>query len=156
MFETLRHLIADLTDGGGARTFEDDDYRLAAAALLVHTAIIDGDFNDAERAKLHDRLKQCFKLDDKAAAALIERATVAEQEAVDVYHFTSLINRALDDEGRRRLVETMWEIVYADHRADDYEDNLMWRVADLLHVPSRDRIELRRRVAEKYDRDHKS
>jgi uncharacterized tellurite resistance protein B-like protein len=149
MFATLRNLVADLMDEGSAHAFENTDYRLAAAALLVRAAIIDGHFDDDERAKLHERLKSRFALDDAGAAALIAEAAVAEQQAVDLYGFTSLLDRALDDEGRRHLVEMMWEIVYADNRVSEFEDNLLWRVADLLHVPSRDRIELRRRVVEK-------
>ena len=147
MFATLRSLVTDLMDGGSPHALEDHDYRLAAAALLTRVATIDGDFGEAERAKLHERLKSRFALDDAGATALLEQASTAEQEAVDLYRFTSLLNRALDDEGRRHLVEMMWEIVYADHRVSEFEDNLLWRVADLLHVPSRDRIELRRRIA---------
>ena len=41
----------------------------------------------------------------------------------------------------------MWQIVYADHQVTEFEDNLIWRAADLLGVSSRERIELRRRVA---------
>jgi uncharacterized tellurite resistance protein B-like protein len=92
-------------------------------------------------------LKSRFTLDDAATGELIEAATRAEHEAVDLYHFTSLINRALDEEGRRGIVEMMWEIVFADGRVSEFEDNLMWRAADLLGVSSRERIELRRRIA---------
>ena len=74
-------------------------------------------------------------------------ATEAEHEAIDLYHFTSLINRSLDEDGRRRIVEMMWEIVYADGRVTEFEDNLIWRAADLLGISSRERIELRQRVA---------
>jgi uncharacterized tellurite resistance protein B-like protein len=41
----------------------------------------------------------------------------------------------------------LWEIVYADGKANELEDNLLWRAADLLHVPTRDRVLLRQRVA---------
>jgi uncharacterized tellurite resistance protein B-like protein len=41
----------------------------------------------------------------------------------------------------------MWEIAYADGRVDDFESNLIWRVADLLGISSRERIELGQRVA---------
>jgi uncharacterized tellurite resistance protein B-like protein len=41
----------------------------------------------------------------------------------------------------------MWEIIYADGRLNEFEDNLVWRAADLLHVSSRDRVEIRRRIA---------
>jgi len=78
----------------------------------------------------------------------IDLGTRAEHEAVDLYHFTSLINRTLDEPGRLGVVEMMWEIVLADGRVTEFEDNLMWRAADLLGVSSRDRIALRRRVAD--------
>jgi len=71
----------------------------------------------------------------------------ADNEAVDLYHFTSLINRTLDEKGRLAIVEMMWEVVFADGSINEFEDNLMWRTADLLGVSSRDRIALRRRVA---------
>jgi uncharacterized tellurite resistance protein B-like protein len=58
---------------------------------------------------------------------LIDKATAAEHEAVDLYHFTSLLNRTLDEEGRAKIIEMMWEIVYADGKRDELEDNLLWR-----------------------------
>ena len=147
MFAALRNLIAELSQGEQRREFEENDYRLAAAALLVHAAMIDGGISDAERIKLSSRLRRRFDLDEAAAETLIEQATDAEREAVDLYRFTSLLTRSLDDAGRRHIVELMWEVVFADGRVSEFEDNLLWRVADLLHVASRDRIELRRQVA---------
>jgi uncharacterized tellurite resistance protein B-like protein len=148
MLESLKKLVADLTgDTTPAQRFADNDYRVAAAALLVHAAAIDGDMSAAESEKLRAVLKACFALDDTATTALIDAATAAEHEAVDLYHFTSSLNRSLDDAGRRRIVEMMWEIIYADGRLNEFEDNLVWRAADLLNVPSRDRVEIRQRVA---------
>ena len=92
-------------------------------------------------------IKRRFELDEAATDELVAEATAAEHEAVDLYHFTSLINRSLDEAGRRRVVEMMWEIVYADGRVTEFEDNLIWRAADLLGVSSRERIELRQQVA---------
>ncbi len=150
MFETFRHFVTDFVDGGKHPSqFAEDDYRLAAAALLVHTAAIDGEVTQRERDRLRAVIKQRFNLDDAATAELIEKATAAEHEAVDLYHFTHLLNRALDEEGRAQIIEMMWEIVYADGRRDELEDNLLWRAADLLGVSPRERIELRRRIAVK-------
>src|SRR5262245_15097569 len=148
MLDILKNFLSDLT--GGAKhpaRFADNDYRLAAAALLVHAATIDGDMSTAERDKLQAVLKHCFDLDDADTVELIDEATAAEQEAVDLYHFTSSLNHKLDDDGRRRIVEMMWEVIYADGRLNEFEDNLVWRAADLLNVSSRDRVEIRRRVA---------
>jgi len=148
MLDTIKTFLAELTGGAKQQErFVDNDYRIAAAALLIHAATIDGEMRAVEREKLMTVLKQCFSLDDSATAELVDAATAAEQEAVDLYHFTSTINHRLDDDGRRRIVEMMWEIIYADGQLNEVEDNLVWRAADLLNVPSRDRIAIRRRVA---------
>jgi uncharacterized tellurite resistance protein B-like protein len=59
--------------------------------------------------------------------------------------------RTLDEAGRLRVVEMLWEMVYADGTVTEFEQNVMWRVADLLAVSSRDRIALRERVAAAQD-----
>ena len=148
MFESFRKFLADVSQGGKHPAhFEPNDYRLAAAALLVHAAEIDGNISDVERTTLHQVIKRHFDLDETQTDTLLAEATQAEQEAVDLYHFTRLLNRALDEDGRRRMVEMMWEIVYADGRVTEFESNLIWRAADLLGISSRERIELGRRVA---------
>jgi uncharacterized tellurite resistance protein B-like protein len=147
MFETFKSFISDFVDGEKHPSqFADNDYRLAAAALLVHAAAIDGEMSQPERDKLYSVIKQRFGLSDQAADELIAKATAAEQESVDLYHFTSLLNRSLDEPGRARVIEMMWEIVFADGQRDELEDNLLWRAADLLGVSPRERIELRRRI----------
>jgi uncharacterized tellurite resistance protein B-like protein len=148
MFDSFRKFLSEVSEGDKHPAhFAHDDYRLAAAALLVHAAAIDGDLTDAERDKLHAVIRQQFELDGAMTDELVAEATEAEHEAIDLYHFTSLINRSLDEEGRRRVVEMMWEIAYADGDVDEFERNLIWRAADLLGVSSRERIELGQRVA---------
>jgi uncharacterized tellurite resistance protein B-like protein len=152
MFQAFREFVSELTGGDKHPSqFEENDYRLAAAALLVHAAAIDGNVSDMEREKLHTVIKRRFALDDLATDALLAKATEAEQESIDLYHFTSLLNRSLDEDGRKRIVEMMWEIAYADRHVSEFEDNLIWRAADLLGVSSRERIELRHRVADGED-----
>jgi uncharacterized tellurite resistance protein B-like protein len=146
MLSVLKKLFSDMAEESAPK-FADDDYRLAAAALLIHITAVDGRISDVERRKLHALLQSRFALADDEANELIEAAVAADQNAIDMYQFTSLLNRRLDDEGRRRIVEMMWQIVYADGRLNEFEDNVVWRAADLLHVSSRDRVALRRQVA---------
>jgi len=154
MFESLRNFVAEFVEGDKHPSeFADNDYRLAAVALLVHAAGIDGDVSQRERDKLHTVVKRRFDLDDKLADELIDRATAAEHEAVDLYHFTKLLTRVLDEEGRAKIIEMMWKIVYADGERDELEDNLLWRAADLMGVSPRERIELRQRIAKESDEE---
>jgi uncharacterized tellurite resistance protein B-like protein len=148
MLAEIRHFFAELTgDAKPQERFADGDYRLAAAALLVHVATLDGELTDEARAKLHAILESRFDLDRAATDELIAAALAAEREAVDFYHFTSLLMRTLNEAGRLRVIEMMWEMVYADGRVSEFEDNVMWRVADLLGVSPNERIALRERVA---------
>jgi uncharacterized tellurite resistance protein B-like protein len=148
MFESFKKLIGELGDGGKHPSrFDDRDYRLAAAALLVHAAGIDGNISQVERDKVHAVIKQRFNLDDAAAEELVAEATEAEQEAIDLYKFTAQLNRSLDEAGRARIVEMMWQIVFVDGAVTEFEDNLIWRAADLLGISRDERIALRERVA---------
>ena len=151
MLDGLRQFIADIVspDAQADRAFDDNDYRLAATALLVHVVSIDGEPSANEKRKLHSLIESRFGLDPGTADKLIASATLIEGEAVDLFHFTSIIMRQVNEEGRLRIVEMMWELVYADGQVSEFEDNVVWRAADLLGVSSRDRIDLKRRVAEK-------
>jgi len=149
MFETLRQFIADVVspDATDTRTFDETGAKLAATALLIHVISLDGAPSRAEIQKLHALIEQRFALDPGTADRLIAAATLEEGQAVDLYHFTSVIMRSVDEAGRLRLVEMMWELVYIDGRATEFEDNVVWRAADLLGISQQDRIALRRRVS---------
>jgi uncharacterized tellurite resistance protein B-like protein len=148
MLQAFKQFLSDLASGEKEQDrFEDVDYRLAAAALLVHATTIDGAMSDLERDRLKAIVKERFNLDEDATKELIAEATDAEHEAVDLYRFTSLLNRQLDEKGRLQVVEMLWQIAYADGRVTEFEDNLIWRAADLLHVSNRARVELRALVA---------
>ncbi|MFC7052332.1 TerB family tellurite resistance protein [Hansschlegelia quercus] len=147
MFDALRHFLGDLAGVGEADHFAVDDYRVAAAALLVSIVNIDGVVEESERAALHDVLKTRFGLDERQTAELIEAGRNREAEAVDIYAYTSVLKRSLDAAGRAEMVEMMWEIVFADGAAHELEDNVVWRAAELLGVSTRERVDLKRRIA---------
>ena len=147
MFEAFRKFIGEFGEGDHVPAFAENDVRLAAAALLVHVAGIDGAIKDTEQAKLHAVLKQHFDLDDATTDQLVAQATAAEHESVDFYRFTSRLTHALDEVTRARIVEMMWQIVFADGAKTEFEDNLVWRASDLLGISQNERIALRDRVA---------
>jgi len=151
MFDGLRQFISDIvsSDADRDRAFDDTGYRLAATALLIHVVSLDGEPTAIEKRKLHSLIETRFGLDPGTADRLITSATRVEGEAVDLYHFTSVIMRSVNEEGRLRIVEMMWEMVYADGQVTEFEDNVVWRAADLLGISSRDRIDLKHRVADR-------
>jgi uncharacterized tellurite resistance protein B-like protein len=149
MFDSLRQFLEEITGSEPAeRDFGTEDLRLAAAALLVHVAEIDGFFDRQERSALLLLLQQRFDLDAEAAHRLLVEAQKSDHEAVDLYGFTSILQQKMELAERRRLIEMMWTIAYADGELQEFEENVIWRVSELLGVPARDRIALRRKIRE--------
>ena len=144
MLKTIRRFVADLTREAAPEFVADADLRLAAAALLYHVVAADGVVTARERDMLRAALRDQYDLDKDAADDLFDRAQKADVEAVDFYGFTSTLKQKLDDAGRRRVVELMWRMVFADGRVEELEDNVVWRVAELLGVPARDRVLLKK------------
>ena len=115
MFRSIGEFIGEIA--GGSRqpqAFGETDLRLAAAALLVHVVTLDQNFDAAEHAKLRDVLAYRFDLGIEEAEKLVQAALRADKEAVDLYRFTSVLNHHLDEEGRTRIVQMMFEVAYAD------------------------------------------
>ena len=148
MLDEIKQLFAELHVGGKHSShFDADDCRVACAALLVHVATLEHDLAGPARRKLAALLGARFALTDVLTDELIEAAVAADREAVDLYHFTHLLMRTVDEKGRLRVVEMMWEMAFADGAISEFEDNMMSRVADLLAVPPKDRIALRQQAA---------
>lgn len=146
MLAALKQLFDRLTDDGNAVNLEEDEVRLAVAALLYHVVAVDGVVSPTEAAMLANLLKDRFDLDPQATRSLVEAAATADEEAVDLFHFTSLLKQRLDDSDRARIIEMMWRLVFADGGMHEFEENVVWRVSELLAVPSQVRIRLKQAV----------
>lgn len=146
MLKVFRNFIAEWTGEAPARQFVEDDHRLAAAALLYHVVAIDGDVAESERARLRELLQARYGLDDAATDTLVRAAAQADDEAIDLYRFTSVLKTRLDEVDREHIIAMMWDLVYADGRLTEFEDNAIWRVADLLGVSGRARLRLKKIV----------
>lgn len=143
MFEGLRSFVAELLGGEGQRPFAENDYRMAATAILVHIADADGVFDANERRRMRDLVAQWFSLSEADAESLVGQASLSEAEAVDLDRFAQVLRRALDTEGRIKLVEVMWDLAHADGAALEVEDSIVWRVARMLDVSEGDLARVR-------------
>lgn len=144
MFDALRRFVSEIVgDEPASATTREEQAHVAVAALLAFLVEADGDLDEDDRALLERVLAAHFKLDREAARELVQIGVIQEEEAVDFYTFTSRLNRTLDETGRREVVQMMWEVVLADGKTAELEDNIVWRVADLLGVRDRERVQLK-------------
>lgn len=148
MLKRIKHMLfAGGTKGQAQR--KEAELELAAAALLIEAAMLDGTFDDDERATIERLLADHFKLDDAQLADLMKDAEATIAEAGELYTLTRTVKEELDIDERITIIEMLWEVAYADGELHDYESNLARRMAGLLYVSDRDSGEARKRVMAK-------
>jgi len=122
------------------------EIQLAAAALLVEAACLDESYDEVEREAVRHALKQEFELSDEECETLIGQAEAAQYEATDLHRFIRKFDSNFGHADRLRLIEMLWQVVYADGELHAYESNLIRRISGMLHVTDRERSEARQRV----------
>jgi uncharacterized tellurite resistance protein B-like protein len=125
----LRRLLAPAPD-----RLPEPEAKLALAALLVRIARTDGRYSAAERAQIDRVLERTYALSSSAALAIRSEAEALEEEAPDTVRFTRALKDAVPHDARLALMEGMWEVVLADGRRDDDEEQMMRLVASLLGI----------------------
>ena len=137
MLKTLKDLFDSLLQpaGGLLPQAAEHTLQLAAAVLLVEVMRADASFHDTERQAVLAALRKVFHLADDEAQRLAELATATARQATDLFGFTSQINDRFAMAQKLHMVELMWQVAYADGHLADHERHVLWRVADLLHVP---------------------
>ncbi len=109
--------------------------QLATAVMLVEVMRADASFHPGEREAVLAALRERFDLSEDEAARLTELAEATARQATDLFAFTSRINERFDMEQKLRMIEQMWGVAYADGHLSEHERHVLWRIADLLHVP---------------------
>jgi uncharacterized tellurite resistance protein B-like protein len=107
---------------------------LAAAVLLVEVARADHNFSDAERETVLASVQRKFGLSTAEAQELLTLAESKSREAHDIYQFTSKIDASFSPEQKVRLLEELWRAAYSDSVLHEYEEHLIRRIADMLHL----------------------
>ena len=108
--------------------------QIAAAVLLVEVARSDQNFSEAERQAVLGSVRRKFDLSAAQAQELLALAESESREAHDLYQFTSQIDATFPLERKLRLIEELWRAAYSDSVLHEYEEHLIRRVADLLHL----------------------
>jgi uncharacterized tellurite resistance protein B-like protein len=110
---------------------------------------MDDDFGPDERVVIERLLRTRFSLSAEEADSLLGAADEAAAESVELYGYTRKIKDAFDNDERIRMIEMLWEVVYADGEVHDHEANLLRRVAGLIYVSDRESGDARKRVLDR-------
>ena len=129
---------------------EDIEHRLklATAALLIEIMQQDGETKEEEVEAIKNSLKTKFELSGSETNELFVLAHEETKEAVDLYQFTSLINKHFSTDKKIKVIEFLWVIAYADNHLDAHEEHIVRRVAGLLHITHQDFIKAKHKALE--------
>ena len=151
------------------------------AALLIHAAKIDGNYEDKEKdimnndqsysniaallihvAKIDDNYedkekeiikKTLIELGAPIASIdkLISEASVIEENSNQILNFTREVKNVPESD-KIKIIESLWKIIYSDDNADMYETNLMRRLAGLLYIDAKTMGDLKEKVKKELSR----
>ena len=120
--------------------------QVAACALLVEMASIDNEFSETEEQGIVAILEKEFGLAEVMAKEVMELAGLELKESVDVWQFTSLINKNYSPDEKIELIELVWKVVYADGHLDKHEDYLVKKLSRMLNLSHKEMIDAKLKV----------
>ncbi len=151
MIKLIEKMFESVSNTDNQVALSQQELNVATAALLIEVAVIDQDFDQSEQQQLQKLLMAECELTDTEAATLIEEAKEASANSSSLYDFTQLINRHCDYQQKLSLVSGLWKIAYADGELDKYEEHIIRRITDLIHVSHRDFIQVKIQVRDRME-----
>lgn len=148
MLAAIQRFFVNQIDPGHSDVRQTDQHRLqvATGALLVEMMRTDVECTEGERAVVLGALKDKFDLTEEETHQLMELAEAEADDAIDHYQFTSLIKTGFSPEQKRKVVEYLWAVAYADANVDKHEEYLVRKIANLIGVSHKEFIEAKLRV----------
>jgi len=144
MIEHLKKLFA--VPASEPVTADAHQLAVAATALMVQLSRVDSDEDKRELKTIVDCAVQAHQVTRKEAEEILEDALAHAEDATSLYEFTGQINDHFDQTQKQALLESIWRVALADGRTDKYEEHLIRRMADLLHLNHREYMQARHRA----------
>jgi uncharacterized tellurite resistance protein B-like protein len=110
------------------------------AALIIEVALADKVFDESEVTLLKEMLLKAYTLEAEDIQDLIENAEKTVEESTSLYGYTREVNDNFDYESKLNLIDQLWRIAFADGHLDKYEEHVVRKIADLIHISHNDFI----------------
>ena len=114
------------------------------AALLIHAAKIDENFSSVEENIIKQTLLT-MGVNNNDLERIINSARKIEENSNQILDFTKQVKN-MSEENKIKIIETLWKIIYSNKVADDYETNLMRRLAGLLYIDNKIMGDIKERI----------
>ncbi len=115
----------------------------ACSALLIEVAYADKVFDESEINSLKESLKETYNIDEEIINELISDAKKTVDESTSLYEYTRVVNDEFDYSDKLELLSRIWKLAFADGNLDKYEDHLIRKISDLIHISHSDFIKIK-------------
>jgi len=115
----------------------------ACSALLIEVAYADKIFDESEIISLKESLKETYNIDEQIIDELISDAKKTIDESTSLYEYTRVVNDEFDYSDKLELLSRIWKLAFADGNLDKYEDHLIRKISDLIHISHSDFIKIK-------------
>lgn len=145
-FDTRIMPSSSAQSAGKASDVAEHEIRLATAALLIEMTRTDGQLAEGEMQAVADSVQITFELSDDECQLLLELAEEEVKQSVSLFDFTHLVDKGFTNQQKTHVIELLWRVAYSDNHLDKYEEHLLRKLADLLHVSHQDFLKAKHRV----------
>ena len=115
----------------------------ACSALLIEVAYADKIFDESEINSLKESLKETYNINEEIINELISDAKKTVDESTSLYEYTRVVNDEFDYSDKLELLSRIWKLAFADGNLDKYEDHLVRKISDLIHISHSDFIKIK-------------
>jgi uncharacterized tellurite resistance protein B-like protein len=143
MFDRLKDILTGTPRDSQKAADTDIERRIqvATAVILLEVAHADEDYSNSEQERILNILRDQFSLDEESVQELVQVSEEQIRRSIDIWHFTEIINKSYDIEEKCRIIEKVWQVIYADGKLDKYEDHIVHKLARILHLSHAQMIE---------------
>lgn len=148
MVNTIRHFFKKYIMSSPEKPgrVSEHSLQIATAALLIEMMRADSEITETEWKSIAKTLQANFGLSDGEINATTKFAEEEIGKATGYFEFTSLINNGFAYDQKVKVVEHLWEVAFSDSALDKYEEHMVRKIANLIHVSHKDFIGAKLRV----------
>lgn len=128
----------------------EHNIQVATCALLIEMASIDSEFDSQEKSRIVQYFRDEYGLPEARIDELFALAQNELDTRIDLWGLTNLINQHYDNSQKIKVIEIVWEVIYADGKLSAHEDYLIHKLYKMLNLAHGDMIEAKMRALEKY------
>ena len=114
------------------KELDNNDINLYALRLLIHLALSDGEIDKSEINELKKFIKENSLSEN--IGGLLEKEINNVEISSSFFEEVSKINTNFSDNDKLNLLEKIWNLILTDGIIDPYEENLFYRIGELIKI----------------------